>query len=686
MLRNCAGVSAGTGYAPVGPMGIPLEQRCVGEPSLANGTPAATLAEGHDIGESQVRGVHGTRAHANRSPLPLLCLTAMGVVYGDIGTSPLYAIRECFFGPHGVPVTHDNVLGVLSLIVWALIIVVTLKYHVYVLRADNHGEGGILALMSLARSEQHRGARSGILVALGLFGAALLYGDGMLTPAISVLSAIEGLEVATPVFAPFVVPLTVVILIGLFCFQRRGTAGVGAVFGPVILVWFLTLAVLGVVNIIRDPSVLSAVNPVHALTFLWTKGITGYLVLGAVFLVATGGEALYADLGHFGEPPIQIDWFTVVGPSLLLNYFGQGALLLHDPAAAHNPFYRLAPSWALYPLVILAAMATVIASQAVISGVFSLTRQAVQLGFAPRVDIVHTSSREIGQIYIPGANWGLMLGTLGLVLIFQNSSNLAAAYGVAVTTTMIITTLLAFVVARHLWRWSLPVALAVTGGFLVADLAFFGANIVKVTQGGWFPLLVGIAGFLLFTTWHKGRELLAAEMRKTALPLTAFVQDLQQHPVTRVPGTAVFLNSSPHGTPIALLHNLKLNRILHAENIIVTVLTEEVPYVSPEERLELGHLGAGFSRLIVRYGFMEDPDVPAALVAAQSLGVDVDPAQAAYILSNNTLIPAHRPGVSIVSSGRRRLFAFLSRNALRPTQFFRLPTNRVVELGMQITI
>src|SRR5262245_40797318 len=420
----------------------------------------------------------------DKTPVGILCLTAIGVVYGDIGTSPLYAMRECFFGPHGVAVTQANVFGVLSLIFWALIIVVTLKYHVYVLRADNHGEGGILALMSLVRSDRHNGRRQAVLVALGLFGVALLYGDGVLTPAISVLSAIEGLEVATPLFTPLVVPLTVGILIGLFFFQRRGTAGVGAVFGPVILVWFVTLAVLGSLNIIAAPAVLSAVSPRYAISFLVDHGVTGYLVLGAVFLVATGGEALYADLGHFGELPIQIDWFAIVGPSLVLNYFGQGALLLHDPDTAHNPFFRMGPSWALYPLVLLPAMATIIASQAVISGVFSLTRQAVLLGYAPRVDIVHTSSREIGQIYIPSANWGLMIGTIALVITFRNSSQLAAAYGVAVTTTMIITTLLAHVVARRLWHWRLPVALAVTVGFLIADLAFFGANIVKVTQGG----------------------------------------------------------------------------------------------------------------------------------------------------------------------------------------------------------
>jgi KUP system potassium uptake protein len=622
-------------------------------------------------------------AVAEKSPLALLCLTAMGVVYGDIGTSPLYALRECFFGPHSVPVSHANVLGVLSLIFWALVIVVTLKYHVYVLRADNHGEGGILALMSLVRADHHRGRRQAVLVALGLFGAALLYGDGVLTPAISVLSAVEGLEVATPLFSPVVVPITVGILIGLFLFQRRGTAGVGVVFGPVILVWFLTLAILGALNIMRAPAVLAAIDPRHAIGFLVENGVSGYLVLGAVFLVATGGEALYADLGHFGETPIQIDWFTVVGPSLLINYFGQGALLLRDPAAAHNPFYRMGPDWALYPLVVLATMATIIASQAVISGVFSLTRQAVQLGFAPRVEIVHTSSREMGQIYIPGANWGLMVGTLGLVMAFQSSSNLAAAYGVAVTTTMIITTLLAYVVSRRLWGWRLPVALAVTGGFLIADLAFFGANIVKVTQGGWFPLLVGVAGFLLFTTWHRGRELLAAQLNSTALPLSVFVQDVQQRNPTRVSGTAVFLNSSPQGTPVALLHNLKLNRVLHEQNLVVSVVTEERPYVAEAQRLDIEPLGAGFFRLIARYGFMEDPDVPAVLAAVPPQALHIDPPNLTYILSNNTLLP--NPG-STMAMWRKRLFAFLSRNALRPTQFFRLPINRVIELGMQIKV
>ncbi len=619
-----------------------------------------------------------------RSPLALLCLTAVGVVYGDIGTSPLYAIRECFFGPHAVPVTPENILGVLSLIFWSLVIVVTLKYHVYVLRADNRGEGGILALMALVHSAIGKNRRlAAVSLALGLFGAALLYGDGALTPAISVLSAIEGLEVATPIFTPFVVPITVGILLGLFLFQRRGTAGVGAVFGPVILVWFATLSVLGVIGIAREPSVLGAINPVHALRFFAINGIAGYLVLGAVFLVATGGEALYADLGHFGELPIQIDWFGLVAPSLLLNYFGQGALLLRSPEAAHNPFYRLAPDWALYPLVLLAAMATVIASQAVISGVFSLTRQAVQLGFLPRVEIIHTSSREIGQIYVPGANWALMVVTIALVIAFESSTSLAAAYGVAVSTTMIITTLLAYVVSRRLWHWPRPIALLVTATFLVVDLAFFGANVVKVTHGGWFPLLVGAAGFVCFTTWQKGRELVVARLSRTALPLATFVQDVGQDRLLRAPGTAIFLSGSLDGVPVALLHNIKLNRVLHQENLILTVITAEVPYVAEQDRVEIEPLGAGFHRAVIRYGFMEDPDIPAALRGVHVDGVAIDPARATYILSNNRLLPSRSGDMAL---WRKRLFSFLSRNAQRPTQFFRLPTNRVVELGMQIEL
>ena len=621
------------------------------------------------------------RHPASRRRLAFLCLSAMGVVYGDIGTSPLYAMRECFFGPHAVPVTRANVLGVLSLIVWTLVIVVTLKYHVYVLRADNRGEGGILALMALATRQARR--RQWVLIALGLFGAALLYGDGMITPAISVLSAIEGIEVATPRFGPYVVPLTVAILVLLFLFQRRGTARVGAVFGPVILLWFSTLAVLGVASILREPGVLAAFNPLHAVRFFQANGLAGYLVLGAVFLVATGGEALYADLGHFGEPPIQIDWFTVVAPSLLLNYFGQGALLLRDPAAAQNPFYRLVPEWGLYPLVVLATMATVIASQAVISGVFSLTRQAVQLGYATRMEIVHTSPREIGQIYVPLANWGLMAATIALVLGFRTSSNLAAAYGVAVATTMVITTLLAYVVARHVWGWKLWQAAAVTALFLVVDLAFFGANIVKVAQGGWFPLALAAATFLTFTSWRRGRSALAARLAESTLAPELVVEDLARRAVLRIAGTAVFLTGQPTGTPAALLHNFKHNKVVHERNVFLTLLTEEVPHVAEAERSAVEELGPGLWRVVARYGFMEDPDVPAVLRGLRRQGLEIDPAQATFILSRNTVLSRRKGWLGRVLD---HLFIFMARNSLVATQFFRLPPNRVVEIGMQVEI
>ncbi|MGH9362913.1 MAG: potassium transporter Kup, partial [Thermoanaerobaculia bacterium] len=575
-------------------------------------------------------------ARTTKRRLAFLCVTAMGVVYGDIGTSPLYAVRECFFGPHAVPVTRANVLGVLSLIVWTLVIVVTLKYHVYVLRADNRGEGGILALMALATRKTRR--RSWLLLGLGLFGAALLYGDGMITPVISVLGAMEGLKVATPALEPYIVPATIAILVLLFLFQRRGTAGVGVFFGPVILVWFATLATLGVISIAQEPGVLAAFNPLYAVQFFARNGVAGYLVLGAVFLVATGGEALYADLGHFGEPPIQIDWFSVVAPSLLLNYFGQGALVLRDPTAADNPFYRLAPEWGQFPLLILATMAAVIASQAVISGVFSLTRQAVQLGFAPRTEIVHTSAREIGQIYVPWANWGLMLATIALVLAFRTSSNIAAAYGVAVTTTMIITTLLAFVVARSVWGWKLWAAAGVTAVFLFADLAFFGANIVKVAQGGWFPLAVAAAIFVVFTSWRRGRKAVAARLAEAELPPGRLIEDLGRREVRRVAGTAVFLTSQATGTPPALLHNLKHNRVIHERNVFLTLHTEEVPHVPEGERTTIEELRPGFWRVVARYGFMEDPDVPALLRGLAGRGLEIDPAQATYLLSRNTVL------------------------------------------------
>lgn len=616
----------------------------------------------------------------SRSRLGFLSLAALGVVYGDIGTSPLYAIRECFFGPHALPVSRENVLGVLSLVFWTLVVVVTLKYQVYVLRADNRGEGGILALMALAtRSERRRGRA--FLVAIGLFGAALLYGDGMITPAISILGAMEGLEIASPILGPWIVPITILLLILLFLFQRRGTAQVGLVFGPVILVWFATIAFLGARSLAGDLSVLAAVNPLYGIRFFLANGMPGYLVLGAVFLVATGGEALYADLGHFGRRPIQIDWFLIVGPALLLNYFGQGALLLRSPGAADNPFYRLAPEWARLPLLILAAMAAVIASQAVISGVFSVTRQAIQLGYAPRMVVIHTSEREIGQIYIPVANWSLMIATIALVVAFGSSSNLAAAYGVAVTTTMIITTLLAFVVARRLWGWSLAASVAVTSVLILVDAAFFGANIIKVAQGGWFPLLVGGAVFLLFSTWKRGRDLLRARLARQVIPADNVIAGITARDLPRVRGTAVFLTSQPDGAPIALLHNIKHNQVVHERNVFLTVVTEDVPHVDHEERIALETLGPGFERLTARYGFMEDPDVPDILRGLATLGIEIDPMQATYILSRENIV---RGSHSLMRGWRQQLFVFMKRNARDAASYFGLPPNRVVELGMQI--
>ncbi|HKY46566.1 MAG TPA: potassium transporter Kup [Acidimicrobiia bacterium] len=619
----------------------------------------------------------------SRRALPLLALTALGVVYGDIGTSPLYAIRECFHGPHRVPVTEDNVLGVLSLVFWTLVIVVTLKYLVYVIRADNRGEGGILALMAVVRSQVAQPRRRWLVVSLGIFGAALLYGDGILTPAISVLGAVEGLEVAAPGLHRGIVPVTVVILIGLFLFQRRGTAGVGIVFGPIILLWFITIAILGISGILREPGVLRAVNPAHAAQFFAINGLAAFLVLGAVFLVATGGEALYADLGHFGALPIQIDWFTVVGPSLLLNYFGQGALLLSNPEAAPNPFYHLAPSWGLYPLLALATAAAIIASQAIISGAFSLTRQAVQLGYLPRVEILHTSAVKIGQIYIPVVNWLLMVGTIGLVLAFRSSSNIAGAYGVAVSTTMVITTFLAYFVARRVWGWSPWLAGAVTVGFIAIDLTFFGANILKLGAGGWLPLLVAAAAFTVMTTWERGGELLVERFGKTKLSMDHLLKDVGQHGPTRVAGTAIFLTGDPDMIPTALLHNVKHNKVLHEQNVFLTVRNEEIPYVSTRDRVSVEDLGSGFFRVIGRYGFMEDPNVPAILEETRKAGLEADLRRPTYVLSRNAVLPAAHPPLA---RWRESLFIFLMRNSLRPTQFFRIPHNQVVEIGRQISL
>jgi KUP system potassium uptake protein len=614
-----------------------------------------------------------------------LALGALGVVYGDIGTSPLYALRECFHHSTGIAPTRDNVLGILSLIVWSLILVVSVKYLLFVMRADNRGEGGILALLALVappRAGEPRGSKK-ILALMGVFGAALLYGDGMITPSITVLSAVEGLNVATPFFETYIIPISIAILIGLFVVQSRGTAAIGRIFGPVMLVWFAAIAVMGLAEAIRAPEVFLAVSPHHALQFMLRHGYLGFLVLGSVFLVVTGGEALYADMGHFGRDPIRLAWFTIALPSLLLNYFGQGALILRDPTAVENPFYRLAPSWALYPLVALATAAAVIASQALISGAFSLTRQAVQLGYSPRVDIEHTSAREIGQIYIPGVNWVLMIACIALVLGFRSSSNLAAAYGIAVTGTMGITTILFYFVARERFGWTWVQAGIPAFFFLVIDLAFFLANATKIEHGGWFPLMVGAIVFTAMTTWKTGRRILGQRLTETTLPIDLFLEDVQRNPPTRVPGTAVFMFGNPTGVPPAMLHNLKHNKVLHETVVLLRVDTEESPQVDPKDRVTVEELGHGFYRMVMHYGFMEDPDVPLVLKGVKYPGLKLPVMDTTFFLGRETLIASKRPGMAL---WREQLFAVMSRNARTATSFFGLPPNRVVELGAQIEL
>ena len=642
---------------------------------------AADTATGHAEGHAEGHAAH--HAPHDRRYLLLLSLAALGIVYGDIGTSPLYSIKESFLPAHGVPPTRDNVLGVLSLVIWSLILVISIKYIVFILRADNRGEGGILVLTSLITpAHALRRGRWGLII-LGLFGTALLYGDGMITPAISVLSAVEGLEILTPALAPYVVPITVAIIATLFFFQSHGTSAVGRIFGPVMVLWFTTIAALGVAHIVAEPHVFAAVLPTHALRFFLDNGWHGFVVLGSVFLVVTGGEALYADMGHFGRRPIQLAWFGLVLPALLLNYLGQGALLIRDPAAVVNPFYRMVPEWALLPVVIVATLATVIASQALISGAFSLTLQAVQLGYSPRVQIEHTSAREMGQIYIPSVNWALMASCIALVLGFRTSTNLAAAYGVAVTTTMAITTLLFFFVARERWHWSMLKAGAVAGFFLVIDLAFWGANLLKIPHGGWVPLVIGAVVFTLLSTWKKGRVVLATRMADRTLPREAFLESLLAHPPHRVPGTAVFMYGSSTGTPPALLHNLKHNRVLHQRVVFLTIRTEGVPHVLPAERSRVTEIGHGLWEVVLRYGFMEDADVPEALQALGHPELPFKPLETTYFLGRETLIATKRPGMAL---WRERLFALMSRNARPATTFFRLPPNRVVELGAQVEL
>jgi KUP system potassium uptake protein len=624
--------------------------------------------------------------HGSSRRLFPLTLTALGVVYGDIGTSVLYAMRECFYGSHSVRPTHDNVLGVLSLIIYSLVLVISIKYVAIVMRADNQGEGGVLALTALIPGKSGAGGLSRLavgrplLIALGIFGTALLYGDGMITPAITVLGAIEGLEVATPLFQPYVVPVTVVILIGLFLIQKYGTHRVGGLFGPIMVVWFAVLAVLGIVWIVRLPAVLSAFDPRHAIAFFAANGYIGFAVLGAVFLVVTGGEALYADMGHFGRRPIRLAWYALVLPALILNYLGQGALMLLDPTVDH-PFFLLAPSWALVPLVVLATAAAVIASQALISGSFSITRQAIQLGLAPRLEVEHTSAHEMGQIYVPQVNWALMCATVLIVIGFGSSTALASAYGIAVTLTMVITVLLLYVVMTERWRWPKPAAIALTALFLSIDLAFFGANALKVLQGGWVTLAVALLLFTLMTTWKTGRRLVAERLTARAIPLEDFIAMVSSMRPVRVPGTAVFMTAQPTGTPPALAHNVRHNKVLHEHVVVLTVSTAQQPHVSADERVSIEPLGHDLFNVRVQYGFMEDPDVPDALAQARELGLVIDTDDLTFFLGRETIIVTRRKGMAV---WREKLFVLMARNAVRATAFFRLPPERVVELGVQV--
>jgi KUP system potassium uptake protein len=630
--------------------------------------------------------VHSSNSIETSKPrTAAIAVAAMGVVYGDIGTSPLYTMKEVFNGPHAVAVTPDNLLGILSLIFWALTITVSLKYVVFITRADNRGEGGIMALTSLALRTS--GASPGMLwlmSVLGIFGAALFYGDAVITPAMSVLSAVEGLEIATPLFKPYVVPITIVILVGLFLFQPRGTASIGALFGPVMMFWFGTLGVLGVWNILKHPDVIYAINPWYALHFFLENSGHAFLALGAVVLAITGGEALYADMGHFGRKPIKWAWITYVFPCLYLNYLGQGALILDNPAAVKNPFFLLVPEALLLPMVALATAATVIASQAVISGAFSLTSQAMQLGYCPRIQIKFTSEREKGQIYIPNINWLLLIAVIVLVLSFKTSSNLASAYGIAVTLTMMIDTVLAFVVVRALWKWNLLQAGVFLCAFVIVDFAFFSANIIKVLDGGWFPLALGLCIFTLLATWKRGRSLLYEKLQQDSMPIDAFINSLKYGGPHRVEGTGIFMTTRPDGVPRAMLHNLLHNKVLHQRVILLNVDLQDIPHVSTDDRVSVEPLDEGFIRVIVRYGFKDDPDIPLALEQCASQGMtSFDMMETSFFLGRETIVPKRIPAMM---HWRQVLFMWMFRNADSATAFFKIPTNRVVELGTQVEL
>jgi KUP system potassium uptake protein len=638
---------------------------------------------------SKTFGAGGADGHSHAGEgLLKLAVGAVGVVFGDIGTSPIYAFRETFAGHHRLAPDDLHVLGVLSLIFWSMALVVTTKYVSIIMRADNKGEGGSLALLALiSRSTSSKARWTKGLVLLGVFATALFYGDSMITPAISVLSAVEGLTVVHPGAAPFVVPIAIGILIGLFAIQSHGTAKVGLLFGPIMIIYFVTIGVLGVVNLAGAPEVLWALNPIHAVRFFMTDGLTAFLALGSVVLAVTGAEALYADMGHFGRNPIRVSWLVFVMPALMLNYLGQGAMIISATDAealniVHNPFFLLAPESLQLPLVILATMATVIASQAVISGAFSVTQQAIQLGFIPRLRINHTSAMAAGQIYIPAVNWALMVMVILLVITFQTSSNLAAAYGIAVTGAMLIDTFLLAVVVFSLWKWNRIAAGIALATFLLVDLAYFAANLTKVPYGGWFPLLIGFIAFTLLTTWARGRKLMMERLQEAAIPVSVFIKSAANS-ATRVPGTAVFMTTAQSGVPHALLHNLKHNKVLHERVILLTVKIEDVPYVDTMKRLEYEDLGQGFFRLVLRYGFMQETNVPLALSTVTECGPQFKMMDTSFFLARQTLIASSRPGMAI---WREKLFAWMLRNAESAMEFFKLPTNRVVELGSQVEI
>jgi KUP system potassium uptake protein len=606
------------------------------------------------------------------------------VVFGDIGTSPLYTMKEVFASHHPVPVTPENVLGVLSLILWALILVVTVKYVAFVMRADNRGEGGIMALIALAGRQAGQNLRKqNFITFAGIIGACMFFADGMITPAISVLSAVEGLEVASPYLHTMIIPITLSVLFALFWMQQYGTAAVGKIFGPVMVLWFSTLAILGFINILHNPSVLLAANPLYAIHFFTGNHWLAFVALGAVVLAVTGGEALYADMGHFGRNPIRLAWFGFVLPALILNYFGQGALILHDPAAIKNPFYMLAPGWLMFPLITLATISTVVASQAVISGAFSVSRQAQQLGFMPRMLVQHTSESEKGQVYLPRVNWLLMIAVMGLVIGFGSSSNLAAAYGIAVTGDMVITTLLAAMVFHGAWRWSWARTLTLSAVFLTVDLAFFGANVLKIPVGGWVPILIGLVIFTLMTTWRTGRNLLLKRLKSESMELNPFIEAMGGHPPIRVPGNAIFMTPNPYGVPHALLHNLKHNKVLHEKVILLRVKFEDFPHVDREDRVSVEKLPNEFYRITMSYGFKDEPDLPRDLTLCSAQGLELDAMDTSFFIGKEVLIPVVH---SEMAFWREKLFVGMFRNADSVTNYFKLPPNRVVELGAQVTL